>query len=160
MEQSLISSSVPAITVTLNHLCRYLFYTVTISFGVREGGSEDECVSQQTSTATMSPGESAVFIVNVSALTLGHNQQYCFTVRDLDSDIEGGKSTHIFGQLMVWCSLRYQCSYIVLLVVIRRWQSVNWCCSRHLNHHHSTSQLFSGCGCRHVSLMVHLEKMF
>ena len=95
VEQGLISSSVPAITVRLNHLCRSLSYTVTISFGVREEGSEDECVSQQTSTATMRPEESAVFIVNVSALPLGHNQQYCYTVQDLDSDIEGRKSIPI-----------------------------------------------------------------
>ena len=102
VEQSLISSSVPAITVGLNHLCRSLSYTVAISFGVREGGSEDECVSQQTSTATISPGESAVFVVNVSALPLGHNQQYCYTVQDLDSDIEGGMSTHIYIYIYIY----------------------------------------------------------
>ena len=80
--------------LTGSMLCKHAIL-LTISFGVREEGSEDECVSQQTSTATMRPGESAVFIVNVSALPLGHNQQYCYTVQDLDSDIEGGKSIPI-----------------------------------------------------------------
>ena len=97
--EELILSGVPAITVRLNHLCRTVIYTVSVSFGVRE--EDSECVLQQNSTARLLPGESVVFVVNISSLPLGYDQQqYCFLVYELGSgDIEGGECMYIIDQI-------------------------------------------------------------
>ena len=81
----------PAVTVTLNPLCRAVPYTVELSYGVREEGSGEKCSPQQTVTATLLPGASATLPVNTSALPLGIDQEYCFSVAGIN--IEGGMYT-------------------------------------------------------------------
>ena len=81
----------PAVTVTLNPLCRAVPYIVELSYGVREEGSGEKCRPQQTVTATLLPGASATLPVNTSALPLGIDQEYCFSVAGIN--IEGGMYT-------------------------------------------------------------------
>ena len=66
-------------TVTLNPLCHNVIYTVELSFGVREEEEEEECLPQQTVSATLLPGAAVIFSVNTTALPLAQGQLYCYT---------------------------------------------------------------------------------
>ena len=69
-----------SVRVTLNSLCRdNTDYTVQVSFGVREEGSDDECDPQQRVTANIVPGESVILTVDTTTLMLDPGQEYCYT---------------------------------------------------------------------------------
>ena len=69
-----------SVRVTLNSLCRdNTDYTVQVSFGVREEGSNDECVPEQHVTADIVPGQSVILTVNTTTLILNPGQEYCYT---------------------------------------------------------------------------------
>ena len=69
-----------SVRVTLNSLCRdNTDYTVQVSFGVREEGSDDECVPQQNVTANIIPGESVILTVDTTTLMLDPGQEYCYS---------------------------------------------------------------------------------
>ena len=46
-------------------------------FGIRQQGSDDECVPQQNMTADIVPGESVILAVDANTLTLDPSQEYC-----------------------------------------------------------------------------------
>ena len=69
-----------SVRVTLNSLCRdNKEYTVQVFFGVREEGSDDDCVPQQPVTDDILPGQSVILTVDTTTLMLGPGQEYCAT---------------------------------------------------------------------------------
>ena len=69
-----------SVKVTLNPLCRQdASYTVQVVFGVRQQGSDGECVPRQNMTANIVPGESVILTVDISTLPLDPGQEYCST---------------------------------------------------------------------------------
>ena len=69
-----------SVRVTLNSLCRdNTDYIVQVSFGVREEGSNDECVPEQRVTADIVPGQSVILTVDTTTLILNPGQEYCYT---------------------------------------------------------------------------------
>ena len=69
-----------SVRVTLNSLCRdNKLYTVQVFFGVREEGSDDDCVPQQPVTEDILPGQSVILTVDTTTLMLGPGQEYCST---------------------------------------------------------------------------------
>ena len=78
------------VDVTLNPLCHHnAVYTVQVFFGIRQQGSDDECVPHQNMTADIVPGESVVLSVDTTTLMLDPGQEYCSTNASLIGNIGG-----------------------------------------------------------------------
>ena len=70
----MLNSANPGVTVTLNRLCRNSAdYTVLVYFGLLQ--SDGDCAIEQTITATIEPGQSHLFLVDPSIVSLG---DYCY----------------------------------------------------------------------------------
>jgi hypothetical protein len=68
----------PNVTVRVNERCSNGPYNITVSFGIREGSSDD-CAPEQFMSAMLMPGSSNTFKVNTTTLRLETNdQEYCF----------------------------------------------------------------------------------
>jgi hypothetical protein len=71
----------PSVNVTVNENCSNAYiYSVSVSFGVRENGSTEDCVFKDVVTENIMPIDSETFQVNKTKVPLMDGQEYCFDV--------------------------------------------------------------------------------
>ena len=70
----------PNVRVTVNEYCsKASTYNVTVSFGLREKGSNDNCDLQESQSATLAPDVAMTFYVNKTTVMLSDGYEYCFS---------------------------------------------------------------------------------
>ena len=78
----------PSVNVTVNENCSNAYiYSVSVSFGVREDGSTEDCVFKDVVTKILTPRNSNLFKVNEAKVPLMVSQEYCFDVSFQDTTI-------------------------------------------------------------------------
>jgi hypothetical protein len=78
----------PSVNVTVNENCSNAYiYSVSVSFGVRENGSTEDCVFKDVVTKILTPRNSNLFKVNEAKVPLMVSQEYCFNVSLQDTTI-------------------------------------------------------------------------
>ena len=73
----------PSVTVTVNENCSNAYsYEVSVSFGLREENSTEDCGITDVVTKLLTPGNSNLFKVNETKVP---RQEYCFDVSFQDT---------------------------------------------------------------------------
>jgi hypothetical protein len=70
----------PSVRVTVNEYCSNTStYSVTVSFGLRDKGSNNNCDLQESQSATLAPDVAKTFYVNETIVMLSDGYEYCFS---------------------------------------------------------------------------------
>ena len=89
----------PNVRVTVNEYCsKASTYNVTVSFGLRENGSNDNCDLQESQSATLAPDVAMTFYVNKTTVMLSDGYEYCFSFQEpsCEFNIVSVTQLHIF----------------------------------------------------------------
>ena len=76
-----LSGNQPNARVTVNEYCsKASTYSVTVSFGLREKGSNNNCDIQDSQRATLAPNVAMTFYVDEAIVMLSDGYEYCFNI--------------------------------------------------------------------------------